>query len=104
MLEAGIPLAGGSDSYVTAMDSLLGIHSAVNRPNAPERLTVFDAVRLFTAAAARLSFDEATRGTLEPGKDASFTVLGADPFDVAPDTIRDISVEGLFMRGERVAV
>jgi predicted amidohydrolase YtcJ len=102
MVEAGIPLAGGSDSYVTAMDSLLGIHSAVNRPNEVQQLSVFDAVRLFTSDAARLSFDEGSRGTLERGKDASFTVLRSDPFDVRPDTIRDIEVEGLFMRGRRI--
>jgi predicted amidohydrolase YtcJ len=103
MLEAGIPLAGGSDSYVTAMDSLLGIHSAVNRPNEAQRLSVFDAVGLFTSGAARISFDESTRGTLEKGKDASFTVLGLDPFDVPKDEIRDIPVAGLCLRGEMVS-
>ena len=103
MLEAGIPLAGGSDSYVTSMDSRLGIHSAVNRPNESERLSVFDAVGLFTSGAARLSFDEDKRGTLEVGKEASFTVLEDDPFTVAQDAIRDIGVSGLYLRGKRAA-
>lgn len=102
MLEAGIPLAAGSDSYVTPMDSMLGIHSAVNRPNEAERLSVFDAVALFTSGAARLSFDEDTRGTLEPGKDASFTVLVGDPFTTDPGRIRDIPVQALYLRGKRV--
>ena len=102
MLEAGIPLAGGSDSYVTTMDSLLGIHSAVNRPNESEQLQVFDAVALFTSGAARLSFDESTRGTLEVGKEASFTVLEGDPFEVSPAAIRDIRVAGLYLRGQKV--
>lgn len=102
MLEAGIPLAGGSDSYVTTMDSLLGIHSAVNRPNESEQLQVFDAVALFTSGAARLSFDESTRGTLEVGKEASFTVLKGDPFEVSPAAIRDIRVAGLYLRGQKV--
>lgn len=102
MLEAGIPLAGGSDSYVTPMDSLLGIHSAVNRPNPSERLSVFDAVSLFTSRASWFSFDEGDRGTLEVGKDASFVVLGDDPFEVDPTTIKDITVEGLYVRGERL--
>jgi len=102
MLSAGIPLAGGSDSYVTPMDSLLGIHSAVNRPNESEQLSVFDAVGLFTSVAARLSFDESKRGTIEVGKEASFTVLEDDPFNVAPDAIRDIAVSALYVRGKRV--
>lgn len=104
MLGSGIPLAGGSDSYVTPMDSLLGIHSAVNRPNESERLPVFDAVALFTSGAAHLSFDESKRGTLEVGKEASFTVLESDPFEVAPETIRDIGVAGLYVRGKKVEV
>ena len=104
MLAAGIPLAGGSDSYVTPMDSLLGIHSAVNRPNESERISVFDAVGLFTSGAARVSFDESKRGTLEVGKEASFTVLGGDPFDVRPDTIKDLRVEALYIRGKKVEV
>ena len=104
MLAAGIPLAGGSDSYVTPMDSLLGIHSAVNRPNESERISVFDAVGLFTSGAARVSFDESKRGTLDVGKEASFTVLGGDPFDVRPDTIKDLRVEALYIRGKKVEV
>jgi predicted amidohydrolase YtcJ len=102
LLGAGIPLAGGSDSYVTAMDSMFGIHSAVNRPNDAETLSVFDAVSLFTRDAARLSFDETRRGTLEEGKEASFTVLAYDPFEVAPNTIRDIPVVALYLRGDLV--
>lgn len=102
MLEAGIRLAGGSDSYVTPMDSLLGIHAAVNRPNRSERLDVFDAVSLFTSGGSWFSFDEGRRGTLEVGKDASFVVLESDPFDVDPASIKDIPVLGLFVRGERV--
>ena len=100
MLGAGIRLAGGSDSYVTPMDSLLGIHSAVNRPNEAERLDVFDAVSLFTTGAAWLSFGDASRGTLEEGKSADFVVLDADPFEVEPDYIRHIGVLALYMRGD----
>jgi predicted amidohydrolase YtcJ len=84
------------------MDSLLGIDAAVNRPNESERLSVFDAVSLFTSGASRFSFDEPRRGTLEAGKDASFVVLAADPFEVSPGTIKDIPVEGLYIRGARV--
>jgi len=102
MLEAGIRLAGGSDSYVTPMDSLLGIHAAVNRPNPSEQLSVFDAVSLYTSGASWFSFDEASRGTLEVGKDASFVVLERDPFEVDPTTIKDIPVKGLYVRGERL--
>jgi len=104
ILASGVHLGGGSDSYVTPMDSLLGIHAAVNRPNAAQRLDVFDAVRLFTSGVAWLSFDEGRRGTLETGKEASFVVLRDDPFGVDPARIRDIEVAGLYLRGHEVTV
>ncbi|MCK4410337.1 MAG: amidohydrolase family protein, partial [Candidatus Eisenbacteria sp.] len=69
-----------------------------------ERVSVFDAVGLFTSGAARASFDESKRGTLEVGKEASFTVLDDDPFDVRPETIKDIRVAALYVKGEGVEV
>jgi len=102
MLRSGVPLAGGSDSYVTPLDPLLGVHAAVNRADREEALGVEDALALFTSRAAWLAFDEHRRGTLAPGKEASFTVLGSDPLTAAPSTIRDISVESLYVRGREV--
>jgi hypothetical protein len=102
MLASGVQLAGGSDSYVTPMDPLLGVHAAVNRPDADERLSVHDALTLFTSRAAWFSFDEHRRGTLTPGKEASFAVLGTDPFRVDPRAIRDVPVRALIVRGNEV--
>ena len=84
------------------MDSLLGIHAAVNRPNTAERISVYDAVSLFTRDAAWISFDDARRGTLEVGKEASFCVLDADPFEVEPERIRDIRSRRLFRAGVEI--
>jgi predicted amidohydrolase YtcJ len=102
MLEAGVHLAGGSDSYVTPMDSLLGIHAAVNRPNEEERLDVFAAASLYTSGASWFTFDDRIRGSLEEGKEASFVVLDADPFDISSGEIRHIGVAGLYLKGEEV--
>ncbi len=101
-LEAGVRLAGGSDSYVTPMDSLLGIHAAMNRPNEAERLPVHDAVALFTRDAAWISFDEGRRGTLEAGKEASVCVLDGDPFEVPRERVRDITCLRLFRAGREI--
>ena len=102
MLSSGVRLAGGSDSYVTPMDSLLGIHAAVSRPNDAERLSVNDAVSLFTSGASWLTFDESRRGTLEVGKSADFVVLASDPFAAAAESLRGIGVVGLYLGGRRV--
>lgn len=102
MLRAGVPLGAGSDSYVTPMDSMLGAHAAMNRPNRDERLSAFEAFSLFTSGAARLTFDEARRGTLEPGKEADFVVLESDPLDADPSSVRSIAVEALCLKGKVV--
>jgi predicted amidohydrolase YtcJ len=40
---------------------------------------VMEAIKLFTIGAARLSFDEAERGSLEAGKLADMVILDRDP-------------------------
>jgi predicted amidohydrolase YtcJ len=102
MLKAGIPMAGGSDSPVEPPDTLFGIYAAVTRrdmegnppggfyPN--ERISVSEAIRMFTLGGAYGAFEEDSKGTLEPGKLADFVVLSDDPFTVVPEDIRNIEV------------
>ncbi len=102
MLKAGIPMAGGSDCPVEPADPLYGIYAAVTRkdmegsprggfyPN--ERITVEEALHLFTVGAAYAAFEENIKGTLEPGKLADFVVLSQDPFSVPPEEIKDLEV------------
>ena len=47
-IDAGILLLGGSDSYITPIDPLAGIYSAMNHPNESQRLTQNEAISLFT--------------------------------------------------------
>ena len=91
-LEHGLVVAGGSDSNVTPMDSLLGIHSAVNHPYPEHRVSVHQALRMFTIDAAYAAFEEKKKGSLEKGKEGDLTILEKDPYNVSPDSIRDIKV------------
>ena len=43
-------------------------------------------------------------GSIRPGKRADFTVLGADPFEVAPDAIDEIEVLGTVLDGRWLPV
>ncbi|MEY7851942.1 amidohydrolase [Natrarchaeobius sp. A-rgal3] len=79
VLEAGIPLAFGSDCM--PLDPLLGVHHAVNAPTEVQRLSVTEALRAYTAGAAYAGFDEDRLGTLEVGKRADFVVLEDSPWE-----------------------
>ena len=102
MIEKGIHVGGGSDSPVESFRPVWGIHCAVNRTDEhfqpaggwhPEqKLTVEEAVRLYTSAGAYLSFEEERKGTLEAGKLADFVVLDQDLFEVKPEQIKDTKV------------
>ena len=71
---------------------MLGIHSAVNHPYVSQRLTVDEAVGLYTLNAVQIDFEEAYRGSLTVGKAGDLIVLDGNPYEVDPSRIRDIKV------------
>jgi hypothetical protein len=87
----GIVVAGGSDSPVSSIDPLLGIHSAVNNPNPIRRVGIEDALRMFTINGAWTGHEEHARGSLAVGKAADIVVLDGDPY-LEPDSIKDMQV------------
>jgi predicted amidohydrolase YtcJ len=100
LVEAGIPVGGGSDSAVTPLRPLYGVHSAVNHSNPDERLSVERALQLYTLDNAALAFEEGDKGSLEAGKLGDLVVLGQDPFEA--ESIIDIAVEMTVIGGEIV--
>jgi len=100
-LDAGILVGGGSDSDVTPMIPLLGIHAAVNQPYPEKNVTVEQALRMYTIEAARTTFGEKVRGSLEVGKLADLAVLAKNPLEVSTGTIQDIEVL-MTMKGGKV--
>ena len=100
ILKAGCIVAGGSDSDVTPMDPLLGIHSAVNHRNPEQRISVNDAILMYTRNAAWAAFKEASRGSIEVGKQADLTVLAKDPFKTPVTELKDIPYAMTICRGK----
>lgn len=94
-----IPIGGGSDSTVTPLGPLYGIHCAVNHSNPHERVSAERALRLWTIDNARLAFEEQHKGTLTVGKLGDLVVLDSDPLAVPPETIKAIGVEMTVMGG-----
>ncbi|HEY6291961.1 MAG TPA: amidohydrolase [Terriglobia bacterium] len=100
MLDAGAPLAFGTDWPVAPLNPLLGVCAAVTRATLdgkhpdgwfPEqRLTVDEALRAYTQGSAYAAFQEDDKGTLAPGRLADVVVLSEDPFEIAPEKIRNL--------------
>jgi predicted amidohydrolase YtcJ len=99
LLAKGLVISGGSDSPVTDIDPLLGVHSAANNPRASRRTSVAQALRMFTCNGAWVAHDENEYGTLAPGKSADIVVLGGDPFEES-EAIADIPVTMTISRGD----
>jgi predicted amidohydrolase YtcJ len=65
----------------TESGAVIGGEEAVSRQ---------EALRMMTSAAARFSFDEKSRGSIEPGKLADFVVLDEDILTCLPERLRSI--------------
>ncbi|HEV2425055.1 MAG TPA: amidohydrolase [Terriglobia bacterium] len=112
MLDAGAPLAFGTDWPVAPLNPLLGIYAAVTRATLdgkhpegwfPEqRLTLDEALRAYTQGSAYAAFAERDKGTLAPGKLADVIVLSDDLFKIAPEKIRDVKVTTTIVGGRVV--
>jgi predicted amidohydrolase YtcJ len=102
LMRSGLLVAGGSDSTVTPLGPMIGVHSAVNHSNPAERVSVQEGLELYTFNAARIAFEEGDKGSLEPGKLGDFVVLEEDPFEVEPGLIKDITVEMTVVGGDTV--
>lgn len=112
-IENGIATAMSSDCPATSGDELisplLGIYVAVlrktdaDREIGPEqRISVEDALRLYTLNSAYATFEEGVKGSIEPGKLADFAVLSNDPCTVVKNDIKDINVEMTIVGGKIV--
>ena len=98
-LDAGVAAGGGSDSFVTPIRPIWGIHAAVNHFNYGQRISALEALRMFTCGSAYIGFEEHEAGTLKIGKRGDVVVVTDDILKVAPETIKSIQVEMTVSRG-----
>jgi|GEM_PF-82967 len=98
--RSGCTVCGGSDSPVTKLSALLGIHSLVNHHVPEERFSVEEALGAYTHEAAKLSFAEDRSGRLRPGMTADFVVLEKRLQDVPKSSIKDMRVIMTVVDGE----
>jgi predicted amidohydrolase YtcJ len=101
LAKLGVVTAGGSDSPVTSIDPLLGVHALVNNPRPARRMTVDYALRMFTVNGSWLAREESERGCISPGRKADLVVLDAD-LNESPAEIKDIPIAGTISDGRIV--
>lgn len=112
LLEFGVNCSGGSDCPVEVLDPLLGIGAAVTRadvanwPNEgwlpQQKLSVREAVALFTVGSAYAEHMETTKGILKPGYLADLVLLSGDIEAVSPFAIKDLHVKLTMVDGKVV--
>jgi predicted amidohydrolase YtcJ len=100
LLHEGFICAGGSDAPIESVNPFLGIYGAVERRSIfdgkcylpKEKLTVFEAISLFTSGSAAAIYKENCRGIIAPGYEADFTITDRDIFTIPAEDIPNTEV------------
>lgn len=111
-LNRGISLGGSSDCPVEDFRPLAGIHAAVNRQGhdgqpkdgwmPKQKLSLHEALYMYTMGSAHNAFEETVKGSLSPGKFADLVVLSGDIEKTDPENIKALSVETTIVGGKVV--
>lgn len=104
----GLFVAFGSDNL--PIGPLVGLYAAITRKGpsgqphglAEEGVSRQEAIRMYTANGPFLSWEEKTKGSLEPGKFADMIVLPFDPLTADPAAILSGKVDMTFIGGTLV--
>jgi predicted amidohydrolase YtcJ len=108
-IDAGVTVAGSSDYPCGPVEPLLAIQSCVTRTGydgkpigTRQRISVEEALRVYTTGSAEATGESHLKGTLTPGRLADFVVLGADPRRVDSSTIGAIPELSTWVGGRAV--
>lgn len=103
----GLFVAFGSDNL--PIGPMVGLYTAVTRKGRSgkvygedEKVTIEDAIRMYTSQGPYLTFEEKIKGTLESGKLADMIVLDRDPLTSLPETLLVTQVDVTIIGGKVV--
>lgn len=112
LLDAGVPVAFGSDWSVAPASPLLGIYAATTRqtldganPNGwvpQEKTSVEQALIAYTRNGAYAAFEEDIKGSLSVGKLADIVILNQDITRIKPEAIEGAKVARTIVGGKTV--
>lgn len=109
-LDAGVPLAFGTDYPVEPITPFRGLYAAVTRQNEAgtkeyypaNKLTRGQALAAYTQGSAYAEFTEAHKGKLIPGYDADFILVDRDLYRVPAPAILKTVVKETYVNGTEV--
>ena len=108
-IDSGVVSTGATDYPPGPFEPLMGIQSCVTRTDMngklwgpSQRVSVEEALRIYTMNGAYASFDEDKKGSIETGKLADMVVLGQDITAVDPFSIIDIPIVETVIGGKTV--
>ena len=106
-IDAGVKVSAHSDHSAAPYSPLMGIHALVNRETKAgkpigqsQKISVMEALKLYTINAAYHSFDEDLLGSIEVGKYADMVILGRDILNVPQENIMDIPIDMTMIEGK----
>jgi hypothetical protein len=100
LLDEGVKVVGGSDCPMEPLSPLLGMQDVVVREVFPEqRLSVEEALQIYTLDAAYSSGEEKVKGSIEESKLADLTIFSSNFMAVKPDKIKNIDVFMVVVNG-----
>ncbi len=108
-IDSGVVSTGATDYPPGPFEPLMGIQSCVTRTDMngklwgpDQRITIDEALRLYTQNGAYASFEEDVKGSIQAGKLADLVVLSEDITSVDPFTIKDIQIEETIVGGKAI--
>jgi predicted amidohydrolase YtcJ len=109
-LDAGVPLAFGTDYPVEPITPMRGLYAAVTRMNEAGTKSYFpenkisrgEAMFAYTQGSAYAEFAEKRKGKLDPGFDADFVVVDRDIYTVSAPELLKTNVLETYLGGRQV--
>jgi hypothetical protein len=108
-IDKGLVPTNHTDFVVAPLDQMFMMWSAVNRVSrdgamigADQRVTPLEALKAQTINVAQQYGEQASKGSLEPGKLADLVILDKNPLKVEPTAIKEIKVVETIKEGKSI--